>query len=147
MVVWYRLVCGKWCSHVKCSWCAAYTGMQCGTNECIGLICYCGVQVPGVVVPGGKWSLVSSTSPEWSSEVLWSGSRCPVSMLCGIPAVFVVHPIYLCQHLHHHRVICGCFFLGIDFINFCSYTWCIFFSCKVILHEVASFPLIFNVVE
>ena len=138
MVVWYRLVCGKWCCHVKCSWCVAYTGVGCGTIECVGLICYCGVQVPGVVVLGGKWSLVSSTSPGWSSEVLWSESGCPVSTLCGIPTVFVVHLVYL---------ICGCFVPGIDFINFCSYTWCIFFSCEVILHEVALFPLVFNVVE
>ena len=49
--------------------------MQCSTIECVGLIYYCSVQVPGVVVLGGKWSLVSLTTPEWSSEVLWSGSE------------------------------------------------------------------------
>ena len=96
---------------------------------------------------GVEWSLTSSASAKWSSEPLRSGFRCPVSTLCGISSIPVVHIVDFCQHLCFSMVIWSCLVPGVNFINFCSCTLCVLFSCKVIFHEVASFLLIFDVVE
>ena len=114
VTVRYLMVCGEWCSHVEGFWCIVYTGVWCGTIECVGLVCYCSVQVPGVVVSRVEWSLASSVSPKWSFETLWSGSRCPVSMLCGVSAIPMVHLIDFCQHFCFRGVVCSCFIPDVD---------------------------------
>ena len=140
-------MCEEWCSHAKSSWCIVYAGMWYSTVKCVGLVCYCSVQVSGDVVPWVVWSLASSTSPKWSSGPLWSGSWCPISMLHGVSSIPMVHLIDFCQHLCFGMVFRGCLIPGVNFINLCSCTLQVPFSCKVFFHEVALFPLVFNVVE
>ena len=50
LLVLQYLVCIEWCTHIECSWCIIYTGVWCSAIEGVGLICYCGILVSGVVV-------------------------------------------------------------------------------------------------